>query len=301
MFSARYHLLKASLLEDYEPFDPHRELPSELPDSKLMLLEDRFLSNFRHTMEKANFSMLTGKDAATAASSNFLNTVPIVPEWLKMDPLFQRYMEQHPEMMEDTYEGILAVCDDRFFVFVTLLFSGSNRLWIFHRGVGVAHASGVLFMQKLDALMLRMFGRCCGKKKKDGKDDKGKEEMVPLDKSQGQGVERISISSIVKVNGWKALFKSQTIQEATFKEVFLVYRINHLRDPQMGSGNTRGIYIKSFRDIPHADLEGWEKEKLGSSFFLLLILSVLSLQNHVSQTAGCCQVETIFESCWFCV
>lgn len=105
VFSARYHLLKASLLEDYEPFDPNRELPSELPDSKIAPLEDRFLSNFRYTMEKANFSMLTGEEMDTASSSNFLNTVPIVPEWLKMDPLFQRYMELHPELLENSYQG----------------------------------------------------------------------------------------------------------------------------------------------------------------------------------------------------
>jgi hypothetical protein len=105
VFGARYHLLKASLLEDYEPFDPNREGPSELPDPKLAILEDRFLSNFRHTMEKANFDMLTDEEAATASASNFLNTVPIVPEWLKMDPLFERYMEKHPELSKATYGG----------------------------------------------------------------------------------------------------------------------------------------------------------------------------------------------------
>jgi hypothetical protein len=127
--------------------------------------------------------------------------------------------------------------------------TGVQRLWIFHRGVGVANATGVLFMQKLDALLLSAFGRCCGKKK-------AKEEAEEIVASR-QGVERISINSIVKKSGWRSLFKTQTIQEATFKEVFLVYRINHLRDPQMGSNNSHGIYVKSFRDIPHADLEGF--------------------------------------------
>lgn len=130
-------------------------------------------------------------------------------------------------------------------------------MWIFHRGVGVAHASGVLFMQKLDALLMHAFGRCCGKKRKD---DKGKEEAV-VDRKSRQGVERISINSIVKKNGWSTLFKSQTIQEATFREIFLVYRINHARDPVAGSDNSKGIYIKSFRDIAHADLEGRRIER----------------------------------------
>lgn len=147
------------------------------------------------------------------------------------------------------------------------MFKDSKRLWIFHRGVGVANASGVLFMQKLDALLMGAFGRCCGKKKK----EEAKKEEAQAVKPKVPGVERISISSIVKKHGWKTLFKSQTIQEATFKEVFLVYRINHLRDPEMGSGNTRGIYIKSFRDIPHSDLEG-ESHK-----YVFLCFSFLNL------------------------
>jgi hypothetical protein len=39
VFSARYHLLKASLLDDFEPFDPNLDVPNELPESKLQMLE----------------------------------------------------------------------------------------------------------------------------------------------------------------------------------------------------------------------------------------------------------------------
>ncbi len=73
--------------------------------------------------------------------------MPIEPEWLKLEPLFQRYMAAHPEWAEEAFDN-------------------SKRLWVFHRGVGVASFRGTLFLQKLDALLFRMFGRCCGKRTK---------------------------------------------------------------------------------------------------------------------------------------
>jgi hypothetical protein len=139
-------LLKASLLEDYEPFDPNRETQSELPDSKLAMLEDRFLSNFRLTMEKANFTMLTGEEAETAASSNFLNTVPIVPEWLKMDPLFKRYMELHPQMAQNTYEGESLFC------------LPTKRIWFFFKTLDKDLNVCGFFTVVLGSLMRRV---CC--------------------------------------------------------------------------------------------------------------------------------------------
>ncbi len=39
VFNARYHLLKTALLDDFEPFDPNLDVPNELPESKLQLLE----------------------------------------------------------------------------------------------------------------------------------------------------------------------------------------------------------------------------------------------------------------------
>ncbi len=41
VFNARYHLLKAALLDDFEPFDPNLDVPNELPESKLQMLEVR--------------------------------------------------------------------------------------------------------------------------------------------------------------------------------------------------------------------------------------------------------------------
>ena len=273
VFTARFQLLKAALLEDYEPFDPNLDVPIELPESKVNLLEDRFASNFHHMMERANYTMLTDSDAEAAAVSNFLNTVPIEPQWLKMDPLFARYMEAHPDLAETAYEG-------------------ANRLWIYHRGVGIETFTGTLFLQKLDSLLFLLFGRCCGKRKKVArvghaanspnptspaaaattataaapvKDTvaqiaanlaaSNKANIDVMSYTKKQGVERISIDSIVKKNGWSSLLKSQTIQEPTYKEVVLAYRINTQRDPLFGSHNSNAIYIKIFRDIPHADLE----------------------------------------------
>ena len=239
VFMARYHLLKAALLDDFEPFDPNRDVPCDLPDSKLQMLEDRFFSNYRHMLEKGNFEMLRQEEYETASSHDFLNTVPIEPELLKMDPVFQRYMEAHPDLAE-------------------VVFEGSNRLWIFHRGVGVAKFKGILLLQKLDALLFRIFGRCCGKRK--SKDTFAKEaeakELAVNPSEQQAGVERISVRSLTEKQGWGSLFKSSQIQEPTFKEIVLAYRINQARDPYYGSENKHAINVKIFRDIPFADLEG---------------------------------------------
>jgi hypothetical protein len=237
VFMARYHLLKASLLDDFEPFDPNLDVPNELPESKLQMLEDRFFSNFRHMMGKGNFDMLTQEEFETASSHDFLNTVPIEPELLKMDPVFKRYMDNHPDLAEEVFEG-------------------SERIWMFHRGVGVAKVNGRMFMQKIDALLFQVFGKCCGKKRTKEQIEKERLAKEEAEKSKKvQGVERISVRSVCQKQGWGSLFKSNDIQEPTFKEIVLAYRINQERDAYAGSENPRSINIKIFRDIPHADLE----------------------------------------------
>merc|ERR1711991_59504 len=69
------------------------------------------------------------------------------------------------------------------------------------------------------------------------------------------GVERISVRSLAAKQGWRTLFKSSLIQEPTFKEIVLIYRVNQGRDAYYGSENPRSLNVKIFRDIPHADLE----------------------------------------------
>merc|ERR1711916_425033 len=98
-------------------------------------------------LERANYDMLSKDDAEIALSQDFLNSIPIEPEWLKLDPVFESYLATHPEIKKNAAPF-------------------STRLWIFHRGVGVAEHTGLLVMQKLNALLFLAFGRCCGKKKK---------------------------------------------------------------------------------------------------------------------------------------
>ena len=239
IFAARYHMLKGTLVEDFSPFDPNLEVPNELPDSKLALLEDRFFSNFKFMLERANFDPLTKEDAELASAHDFLNTVPIEPQWLKMDPVFARYMEQHPDFEKSCH-------------------SGARRIWIYHRGIGIAKYEGMLVMQKIDELLFRMFGRCCGKKRKPvDATKKEKEEAEPQKQKQkeGQGVERITIKSIVAKNGVVGLFKPTLIQEPTFKEVVMCYRMDANKGSVHESANPKAIYVKVFRDVPHADLE----------------------------------------------
>jgi hypothetical protein len=290
VFNARYHLLKKQLLEDFEPFDPNAQLQTELPVSKLALLEDRFFSNVREMLEKANFRMLSKEEADIIGAHNFLNTVPIEPEWLKLDPVFTRYLDAHRELADAAP-------------------SFATRLWIFHRGVGLAKFSGLVLMQKLDIMLMNLLGKCCGKSKRkadklkkekeleaaavaDAKatSSKGKEEAneklgvkaievaaaaakaelassskggSPIKKPGGpvasvftvDTTKRVTIESQVADKGFLSLMTPVHIQETTFKEVVLLYRVNSGRDQFHSSSNPHSLYLKVFRDIPHADLE----------------------------------------------
>lgn len=104
-------------------------------------------------------------------------------------------------------------------------------------------------LEKLDILLERLLSKCCGPRAK-----KGAEPVLDPDSLKG-GVERISLASQVHREGFRSLFQQTTIQEPTFKELVLVYRINSGRDDLHVSANRDAIYIKVFRDIPHADLE----------------------------------------------
>lgn len=235
VFAARYHLMRRRLVEDFEPFDPNRTEAPEHPPSKMALVEDRFFSHLREMLERANFSLLSGEDAEDALSHNFINTIPIEPEWLKLDPVFSRYLDAHPDLAKEAPPF-------------------ASRLWVFHRGMGAATFSGLLIMQKIDMLLMSLLGRCCGKRKKDKKKTGTSEASadasaaaavapslaVPADGAGNsnsgvtyvEGVKRVSLESQMKTGGWGALFKPVFMQEPTFKYVgaaALAYRLTVAR------------------------------------------------------------------------
>ncbi len=83
----------------------------------------------------------------------------------------------------------------------------------------------------------------------------GKREIVPpkpLVTSVGS-VRRLTLRSLLDAKHftWRSLLEKVTLQEPTFREIVLLYRPKELP----AEVRKQAIFIKTFRDIPMADLE----------------------------------------------
>jgi len=140
---------------------------------------------------------------------------------------------------------------------------------VFRRGIGIDRTEGLLFFQKLDLLvsrilvgLLRLPGRLLGR---------GRVESAALDETGCVGrtadesseslfgtktIERVTLHP--EDVGVLSLFRRTKLQEPTFGQLVLVFR---LRPEETGEsdgtvgGVERAIHIKTFVDIPMADLE----------------------------------------------
>jgi hypothetical protein len=126
----------------------------------------------------------------------------------------------------------------------------AHRMWLYRRGVGVARCTSLFIVEKLNFLIVEYavkaynFGaRLIG--------------QPPIPSAEGTtsvaGVERITMRNVLdwKSFTWSKLWTKVTLQEPTFKEIVLLYRP---AAPE-SAAQRNAIYIKSFRDIPMADLE----------------------------------------------
>ncbi len=134
----------------------------------------------------------------------------------------------------------------------------ADRLWIFHRGMGLATFTGLLIMHKVDYYVERVLGKCCQRRKPKHVDPNIRSEDVTLPGAPEEcriGVQRRSIESEMKKHGFRACWRPLSLQEPTFKEVVLVYRTKAGADDFHSTENPHPLYVRVFRDIPEADLE----------------------------------------------
>ena len=231
---------------------------SKMTPSEFLDVSVNFVSDFCTLLADANFSLLTQKEWELAKAEDFMFTLPCDIAWDKFDKeLLGTFLKQNPALSE----GLTQFAD---------------AALLFKRGNGVAKAKGMFIMEKVEMFLemcimeplLAIVGRPktvfaslggVGKKrtamfKKDGA-GKG---LIEEERHDVTVIERRTLRRLLPnpLAILKNLFKTMELQEPTFKEVVLLYRMaKPVEDRQAGPGGVGPLILKSFHDIPMADLE----------------------------------------------
>ena len=155
--------------------------------------------------------------------------------------------------------------------------SVTRDVLVYHRGVGQASVEGYFIVEKVDLIfemllttlmsVLSLFAFWNFRKHankiseliddSDDEEDEQEEDEDLFDEDiKTKHVKRQGLSDVIKRN-WMALFRRNEIFEPTFKEIVLIYRPNKFTvEDELGETKTIDpIYVKSFKEIPHADFE----------------------------------------------
>jgi len=251
-----YRELIEELKRDYSLFDPGSSseavamLGEELSEADYQAAERRFLGRFVEMISKANFVPLTQQDLDVASAEDYLFSLPVEVDWDRYDT---RLMDAY--FQDNAYADGSSQPPDF-----------ARHAMVFRRGIGIDRTEGLLFFQKLDLLvsrilvgLLRLPGRLFGR----GGSDMEATEAVEVDSEEpsesmfeAKTIERITLHP--EDVGPLSLFQRTKLQEPTFGQLVLVFRLKPGEsDVSEESGELidRTIHIKTFVDIPMADLE----------------------------------------------
>ncbi|KAL1539935.1 hypothetical protein AAHA92_24359 [Salvia divinorum] len=240
---AWYMLQFEDLMQLYSLFDPvygtQKLEQQDLSSNEIDTLEQNFLRYLFQIMEKSNFKIATDEEIDVAHSGQYLLNLPITVDESKLDnKALKRFFESHP------HENLPDFAD---------------KYVIFRRGIGIDKTTDYFVMEKVDAIIARVWAwimrktrlekvfsrRTSSRQKKDPKKD---EEFISETEDHELYVERIRLENMEL--SFKNLLSKNTIQEPTFDRIIVVYR--------RASSKTkaeRGIYVKHFKNIPMADME----------------------------------------------
>ena len=260
LLEALLHFEHRELIEDlkrdYSLFDPGSPaeavamLGEELSESDYEAAERRFLGRFVEMISKANFIPLTQQDLDVANAEDYLFSLPVEVDWDRydtrlMDAFFQA--NHHADGSSQPTEF-------------------ARHAMVFRRGIGVDRTEGLLFFQKLDLLisrilvgLLRLPGRVFGR----GGSEREAGEAIEAETGEpsesmfaAKAIERITLHP--EDVGPLSLFRRTKLQEPTFGQLVLVFRLKPDESDESGGAGElidRTIHIKTFVDIPMADLE----------------------------------------------
>ncbi|GAB4848620.1 hypothetical protein Ancab_003326 [Ancistrocladus abbreviatus] len=247
---AWYLLQFEDFMQLYSLFDPvhgaQKLEQQHLSPEEIDTLEQNFLAYLFQVMDKSNFKIATNEEIEVALSGQYRLNLPITVDESKLDKkLLNRYFSEHH------YDNLPDFAD---------------KYVIFRRGIGIDRTTGYFFMEKVDMLIARMWGKLLqwtgleklrsklsksGKRhKKDPSEDPKENDAFIPEREQDQDlcVERIRIQNMEI--SFRNLLSKITIQEPTFDRMIVLYRrAGKKENPE------RGIYVKHFKNIPMADME----------------------------------------------
>ena len=230
-----------------------RGLPKKL---ELLQREQRFVSDFLLLLKAAHYQLLTQAEWDMAVEEEFQLTMPVAVNWKHMDDaLLTGYWSNHQDERRNLAEML-------------------DRVLVFHRGVGVAKTAGLFLSEKVDLLVeygitkpLSRLWNWIRRKSVDvatAEADKepGEEEDWKKHKRR-RVVPRRTLNRVLPdfLSVVKNVHRKVEIQEPTFKEMIILYRkADHRPKDPKGSRSSvalakRNIFIKSFTDVPMADVE----------------------------------------------
>ncbi|KAL2505535.1 Protein of unknown function (DUF3754) [Abeliophyllum distichum] len=240
---AWYLLQFEDLMQLYSLFDPvygSQKLEQQnLSPEEVDILELNFLTYLFQVMEKSNFKIASNEEIEVAQSGQYLLNLPINVDESKLDKkLLKRYFEEHP-------------CEN--------LPDFADKYVIFRRGIGIDKTTDYFFLEKVDAIIGRLWAwilrktrlervlsrRSSSLPKRDPKKD---DETTAEAEQDGLYAERVRFETMEL--SLSNLLSKITIQEPTFDRMIVVYR---RASPQTKAEH--GIYVKHFKHIPMADME----------------------------------------------
>lgn len=251
--------------------------PEQLDQTEL-----RFLEDFCNLMVTAHYRLLTEQEWQTATDEEFTFNMPIEVTWEVMDTqLLQRFWSGHPRLRRGT-----AHLQERVMVFHRGIHTAHSKgLYVEDK---IDLLMGYLVVNPLAALMGTLFGWKAKEKTKKYSPLTANDEHAPVaDLSRGEGqhdyeaaqraglehpnakvVRRVTLQRLMPDAGsvFSQLFSTLHIQEPCFTDLVILYRKSKQVLERPGSEKDplpnyskgmaqRNIVIKSFSDVPMADVE----------------------------------------------
>jgi len=244
---------------------------------RLDALSDRFIDGMCALMQRGNYRMLSQRDWQFAKSENFMFTVPVQVAWDSFDSsMISRLFVRHPHL------GLQAA-------------QLARRVLVFHRGTSVLQKTGWFLEEKLDMLLDRLFTdpfrRCwlhCYARLCPSRFDRmgrslraASPDYVP-DSAGSAQLQRINLDRLLTTLNklCRRFFFRLTVQEPTFEEVVVVYSEITDEAERGGPGGSHALRLKSFRDIPMADVEvvfpGLRVDRIKSADVVKLVIILLA-------------------------
>ncbi len=249
MIEAVYHFenlrVSQELKEDFRLLEQDEGLVERagLSDAELRQAENRFLTNLMRVMKQANFRLLSQEDVEFAHQEEHLFNLPVQVDWDKLDSrLLGDFLAAHGSTSTEPLPEF------------------ASRILIFRRGVGVDRSYGFHILPKIDYLITRGIERLIGLFRRRAEPEVINEEKKGVQAArtsihQPRRVERISLRN--SGLGIGSLFRRTSLQEPTFKELVILFRLAPVPDDETEIELVADptIFIKAFCDIPMADLE----------------------------------------------